>query len=405
MKRHVPIQLSLPAVGVPAVLGALVLGALVLGACRPDTGAAPTTTSTTTAAPETSTTTTEATTTTTAAPEPVLTDVKLGFNNAEQGVLAPDGTPLLVLVSDGAAKVARGDDPDLVTAGESPRIANPAITAGTTRVVVAWSEGAGDDTVVKAAVSETAGASFGPEQLLGRGGGPSLAASGDEVVAVWHTGAEGEPDGDIVMARLPAGAETWSDPDAVDESAAAPLWASVDLRGTTAVVAWRDDRDGVYSVWTRTSPDLGETWGPEVHAVTAVSGDPDVCLDPDGTIWLGYHGRGSIRLTRSTDGGTNYEPTVVVGDGWFAHLSCDTGVVAVAWEETTAPPKAPEAAKSAGWAIYDTDLQPSARGSAGGPDAVAASVVSAGAGGLDLIWVDAPDAALAGTLRRLALAT
>lgn len=371
---------------------------LAIGACR-HTTPSPTTTTTT---PETTTTTAPQTTTT--QPDIELSDVALGFNNAEQGVIAPDGTALIVMTRLDSVEVIRRVEGSVVRAGGSGRVATPAITAGGSRVVVAWAESTeGGGNVIKAAVSETSGQAFGPEQVVGEGGGPSLAASGDEILLVWHTGQEGEPNGDIALARLPAGSGTWQAEDAVDESAAAPLWASIDADGSKVVVTWRDNRTGPYTVWTRTSDDLGASWNAEVQVVEDVSGDPDVCIASDGTVWLGYHGRGDVSLTKSTNGGSSFAPAEKVGDGWFAHLACDSDGVGVAWEETTSPPKAPDAEKAAGWATYDSNLARLSAGSEGAPDAVAATIVPVAGGGLELVWVEPEGGSLSGTLHTMAL--
>ncbi|MCC7077561.1 MAG: hypothetical protein IT198_10585 [Acidimicrobiia bacterium] len=374
---------------------------LALGACR-HTKPSPSTTSSDD--PSTSTPSTTQPGTTTTQPDIELSDVALGFNNAEQGVVAPDGTALLVLKRLDSVEVLRRVDGEVVRAGGSGRISLPAITAGETRVVVAWVEGSdGGGTVVKAAVSEDSGRSFGPEQLVGEGGGPSLTASGDEVLMVWHTGKEGEPNGDIALARLPAGATAWEAEGSVDESAAAPLWASIDAHESTVVVTWRDNRTGPYTVWTRTSNDLGASWNPEVQVLTTHSGDPDVCIDTAGTTWLGYHAQGDVYLARMNAGETAFGEPARVGDGWFAHVSCDTDVVGVAWEETTSPSKAPEAEKAAGWAIYDSDLGRVDGGSEGAPDAAAATIVPVAGGGLELVWIDPDGSPLTGTLKAIPL--
>lgn len=333
-----------------------------------------------------------------------MTGVSLGFNNAEQGVVAPDGTPLLVVMRAGSVEVVRNWGDSTVRAGGAGKVSTAAIVAGETRVAVAWVErSGGGEPVVKAAVSDDSGLSFGPEVTLGAGVGPSLTASGDEILAVWHTGAEGESDGDIMISRLAADATEWVQAGAVDDSQAAPLWASVDARGSTLVVAWRDNRSGPYTVWTRTSNDLGATWGPEVQVTTAASGDPDVCLDGEGTVWLAYHAQGDLELRASGDGGATYSGPTRVGDGWFAHLSCDGDTVAVAWEETTAPAQAPEADKAAGWALYGKDMHLVDRGAEGAPSAVAATVVPAGQGELELVWLEEGATALSGTLHHVAL--
>ena len=83
---------------------ALTVPIVALAACRPDAprGSLPSTSGPPATDTTTPTPTTTSAPTTTEAQGATMTGVSLGFNNAEQGVVAPDGTPLLVVMRAGS---------------------------------------------------------------------------------------------------------------------------------------------------------------------------------------------------------------------------------------------------------------------------------------------------------------
>lgn len=356
----------------------------------PSAGDGPTTTTAAPAAdaaPTTTATAATATTTTRAAArvEAAGTSASLGFNNAEQMVRTADGVLHAVWV-DGDTLVHGAIDPSgAVTTSRVRRagaIILPAIAASGTTLAVAWTEGASDVTV---ATSPDGGASWSSPTPLGGGTGASLAGDDRGFVAVWHDGHE-HASSSIRLARLDAGATGWSDPRRVDTSPAAPVWPSVAVDGDDVWVAWRDDRDGPYTVWLRRSTDRAGTWLAEQQVVAGVSGDPDVCT-AGGSVWAGYHAAGSVEVVRLA-GGSVSTPPVTVGPGWFAHVSCGAdGGVGVAWEQTTGPLD-DDAAKAAAYALVGADGHVTTNGVTQEHDAIAASILLGAGGTADVLWID-----------------
>lgn len=279
--------------------------------------------------------------------------LKLGFNNSEQVVDSGSGTNM-VWVSDGKLSFVSRSKEGVVTSTKtiatSANLMLPAITRSGDLVAIGWVEKSGRSDVVKAVVSTDGGANFGSIATLGNGSGVALATDSGNLVATWHDGSE-ETSAKIWLRSYAQGA--WEEAVRVDQSTAAPLWASVAIYNKNVFVTWRDNRDNdQYSVWLRRSLDLGKTWETEQHIGASISGDPDICFSSDSDVWIAHHGRQTISLLHSKDGGETFGSPQAIGKGVFAHLSCTQEVVAIAWEYTLSGPKATD--KKAGWALLDS---------------------------------------------------
>jgi hypothetical protein len=325
------------------------------------------------------------------------TKLSLGFNNAEQVVEADGDNTYLVWVAANklqlATRNAAGDVVQSVTIATGP-ISLPAIARTGQSVGVAWVERSGEGTLIRAAISHDGGASFPQSVSLGAGAGVSLAASEGKFAAVWHDGEEFQT-AKVMLSVYDGGG--WSSASRVDASNAAPVWAAVAAEGNRLFVAWRDNRAGPYTIWFRRSADWGRTWEPEQQLTTASSGDPDVCVDNGGTVWLAHHGQSQISLLRSLDGGVRFGPPQTAGNGWFAHLSCTEAGVAVGWEATTGPARADN--KQAGWALFNAAGSKIGIGALDGDTAAATVYLDTEGRLLEVLWVRiSAGEPLAGTL-------
>ncbi|MFA4845810.1 MAG: hypothetical protein WC654_04600 [Patescibacteria group bacterium] len=280
----------------------------------------------------------------------VTGSINLGFNNAEQIVYNGEGTNM-IWIADGdlvlstLSKQSEVIETRILASGD---LKLPAIARDGNVLAVGWIEMNERNGKVNVIVSDDGGRTL-QEKELGVGKTVSIAASNDTVVAVWHENS-GVNRSRILFSTWFGG--TWSAPVQVDSSDAAPLWPSIDMSGNDIVVAWRDDREGLYSVWMRRSTDGGLTWQDEQQMTTDLSGDPDVCITSS-AVWFVHHGKGNISIKRSDDGGETFESLENLGRGFFPHISCREDVVAVSWEQTTSGPEATD--KKAGWALVGGD--------------------------------------------------
>lgn len=375
--------------------------ALLLSACDaahllPETsageGVSTETTGTTTAADPTTTTAMATTTTIPAAAGPARIDAagaaaSLGFNNAEQMVRTDNGVLHVVWVDGdaivhGALDAQGGVTTSIVRQGASVSLPAIAVSRGT--LAVAWTEGGSS---VMAATSENGGSAWNTPQAVGTGTGASLVGDDVGFVAVWHNGRERIRSA-VLLSLLDRRGVHWSEPLRVDSSPAAPVWAAVAIDGDHVWVTWRDNRDGPYTIWLRHSATRATSWSAEKGVVTAASGDPDICIG-GGSLWVGYHGRGAVKVAQSKDGGATFPSVTEVGAGWFAHVSCgDDGGVAVAWEQTGSSIYDDEA-KAAAYAFIDTGGEVVGAGVVQGSDGLAISVArQTGSGAADALWID-----------------
>ena len=274
--------------------------------------------------------------------------LSLGFNNADQVVEAIGGGTNLVWVTSEnelqfVTRSKQGQITSTLTLVEAP-VSLPAIARYETLVSVGWVEQTEKTPSIRVSVSNDGGAHFDEAVTLGTGSGLSLAASDGKIVAVWHDDTDPEAS-QILLSEYSDGA--WSSPTRVDQSDAAPLWASVAMEGEDIYVTWRDNRDGTYKVWLRRYTD--GAWQEEQNLNSQNSADPDLCVKGD-YVAVAHQGKGDITLLQSTDGGVTFSSGVTVGQGYFAHLSCSDKATAIAWEYSTGTAKATD--KQAGWALY-----------------------------------------------------
>lgn len=338
----------------------------------------------------------------TTAPEDVAGvagEVKIGFNNSEQVVDAGNGNTLMTWVAGQTLMlVRRGADGAVYqqTPLAEGRITLPTIAKSGATVAVAWAQ----DGEVRAVISHNDGAEFGPITTLGAGSGPSLAADGGSVVAVWHDGSEELGSARIMFRKYADG--SWDEAARVDASTKVALWAAVSLKGEQVFVVWRDNRDGeAFTVWLRRSVDGGISWLDEQQIEPDISADPDICTADGETVWIAHQGKGVITLRRSTDAGATFEEAQTVGNGYFAHLACAEAVVGVAWESTTEAHNSTN--KQVGWAIYTHDLEPVGADTLA-DGVIAASTIYLNGSTAEVLWIKTSTDPLIGILRHLTIA-
>ncbi len=319
----------------------------------------------------------------------------IGFNNAAQVVTSSDGTQHYVFVSGSRTVMhgsahgsAAGVEATAISSGQG-KVSLTAIAASDEILVIGWTEtAAGGQAGVYLSESSDGGATWTPPHLLAAGAsGLSLAASRGTVVAAWFVG--DEAGAEIHFASRDGESEEWSEPIRIDGSGAAPLWPAVEISGEAVWVTWRDNRDGAYHIYLRRSVDRGTTWLSEQELTHTNTGDPTICAGEDGVVWLAHHGRGEITVLRSTDGGATFGEPVVVGNGWFARLSCEAdGDMILGWEQSQGMDPKADVAKQAAYVTGNAD------GTIGhvivlsGTAGTCASVTVRGDGYADAVWVD-----------------
>jgi hypothetical protein len=323
-------------------------------------------------------------------------EVSLGFNNAEQVVEGVIGTTNMAWVTSDdelqfVVRSKRGAVSSALTLAEGPIIL-PALARYGDLVAVGRVEQVGRTQTIIVNVSSDGGVNFSEDATLGTGSGISLAAVDGKIIAVWHDDTDPAAT-QILLSEYSEG--VWSSSTRVDESDATPLWASVTAEGENIYVTWRDNRSGTKNVWLRRY--TGGVWQDEQNVNTASSADPDICVKGN-YVAIAHQGGGDITLLQSTDGGVTFASGLVVGQGFFAHLSCTDKVTAVAWEYSTSSAKATD--KQPGWAIYSNSGTLIGSGLFDDVGVGATTVHLSPTSSLaEFLWIQTGDEPLLGTLR------
>lgn len=194
-----------------------------------------------------------------------------------------------------------------------------------------------------------------PAGALGRAAAAPFAVLGSDgaFLVVWEHHGEGEPDV-MVCRREPGPRGEWGEPLRLDTD---PPGSARSLEPRLAVgprgrviAAWQDARGGRTHIRANRSTDGGVTWLAADVAVSAESPGPatlpSVAFDSAGAAWVawedGRDGARDIRLARSPDGGTTWEPDLRVDSdppgtaaSWHPQIVAlpDTTLLVVWWDE------------------------------------------------------------------------
>jgi len=173
---------------------------------------------------------------------------------------------------------------------------------------------------------------------------PSLAASGNDVHAVWgNNWVNGSSMYYGVIYRGSTnGGTTWGTELRLADSTDRPPYPSVAASGSAVHIAWKDHRDGNDEIYFRRSTDRGMTWMPETRLTndTAESFIPSVAVSGS-TVYVVWHdertGNADIFFCRSSDGGATWGPnTDLVNDATAAYLpsvAASGSNVHIAWDD------------------------------------------------------------------------
>jgi len=170
-----------------------------------------------------------------------------------------------------------------------------------------------------------------PKLALRMRRGPRVTATDQSVLvtAISHA------DGNIHSWSSTDTGRTWSEGaplNTVGKSAREGLQALAgDGRGSVAAV-WLDLRSGGMELWSRTSPDAGVTWNPEVRVYASPDGHiceccvPSVAFGPGGaiaTMWRNWlAGSRDLWTALSTDGGRTFSSARKLGEGSWKLPGC-----------------------------------------------------------------------------------
>jgi hypothetical protein len=172
--------------------------------------------------------------------------------------------------------------------------------------------------------------------------GPSIAASGMNVYALWQQSSP-EKGSDVVVAKQGRMGEGFTPPVSVldkkkdDHSFNGFSAMTLGTKGEIYVV-WLDGRDqappqGTFSLYLAKSTDQGKSFGKNIRIATAACPccRPSIAVDDNGTVFVAWRKvfDGDVRdivVASSRDGGNTFsEPVKAADDHWVLHACPDSG--------------------------------------------------------------------------------
>lgn len=223
----------------------------------------------------------------------------------------------------------RVDDTGLATTPQvSPTLA---LDGGTLHA--AWADQrSGSLTRIYYASSANGGSSWSANALVHNPGAgindrePALVAAGGSLVLAWVRAPTSTSQSVQIFASRRSGG-VWGAPVQVSTiSGRTPIrsrdnLALVALPGGGVLAAWKDNRFVANQptsnrIWVARYDPNSDTWGDNLLASdTASAARPGLAVAADGTIHLVWTASGAIRISRSTDNGQSWTPSVRVDDG------------------------------------------------------------------------------------------
>lgn len=173
---------------------------------------------------------------------------------------------------------------------------------------------------------------------------PSIAASGNTVVAVWDDYRFNNAE--IMYKRSTDGGNTWEGETRLTNNDFASIFPSVACQGQNVYVAWHDTRDANYEIYFKNSTDGGTTWSADTRLTNAAGVSDDACISVSGSSvhvsWKDSRdGNVEIYYKRSTNGGTTWGSdlrlSTTSGQSWYASIAAFGDNVHVVFNDYTGP--------------------------------------------------------------------
>ncbi len=192
--------------------------------------------------------------------------------------------------------------------------------------------------------STNGGADWEPDQRLTSyprmTGPPSIAATGSYVHIVWYD--LGTGNAEIFYKRSTDNGLTWESEMRLTNDPAPSYMPSIGVSGSNVHVVWYDQRDGNYEVYYKRSTDNGVNWTPDTRLTIepAESNRPSIAVSGQNLhiVWYDQRdGNYEIYYKNSTDNGTTFgEDTRLTTDpsaSFFCSVAVGASTVHVVWTD------------------------------------------------------------------------
>lgn len=160
----------------------------------------------------------------------------------------------------------------------------------------------------------------------------SVASSGSNVYVAWESASGSPPD--VYFKRSTDGGATFGDVVNVSANAGWSQYPIVAAEGSNVYVLWLDDMAGNLECFFRRSTDFGASFGPIINlsaSATNACGTPSISLT-GGAIYVAW-GEVVKRVRRSTDGGAMFEAAYAIAAPAGSQVVFSGGNAYAAWYE------------------------------------------------------------------------
>jgi len=221
---------------------------------------------------------------------------------------------------------------------------NPSIAINGSDLCVVWEDERQGNSEIYCKNSVDAGVNWGPDTRLTNNPAdswnPSVSVSGSVVHAIWYDYRDGN--WEIYYKRSANKGVSWDADVRMTNNTHVSRYPCIAASGQDVHAVWHDDRDGNYETYYKHSSDGGLTWGTDTRLTNAteISMYPSITVSGSvaHVVWFDMRdGNYEIYYTRSTDGGINWDAdTRITNDlafSFYPSVAVSGNTVHVVWQD------------------------------------------------------------------------
>ena len=220
----------------------------------------------------------------------------------------------------------------------------PAITVSGNKVMVSWTDNRDGNYEIYFKKSEDNGNSWSSDVRLTNNSSlsdyPSIDASGNNVVIAWQDNRDGNYE--VYSKRSVDGGNNWDADQRLSSNSSFSEYPSVTISGAKVNIAWEDNRDGNREIYNKYSTDGGVSWSGENRLTNNSSQSTSASVTSEGDFvdltWSDQRdGNWEIYYKYSFDGGINFGPdqrlTNASGNSWYPSISTNDAFIHICWQD------------------------------------------------------------------------
>jgi hypothetical protein len=207
--------------------------------------------------------------------------------------------------------------PDGMLTSNSSGAYNPSVKVSGPDVHVVWMDYRDGNSEIYYKSSSNGGFSWGPDIRLSNGSGvsenPRITVTGAVIHVAWHDHRNGNYE--IYYKASGDGGVTWSPDARLTNNSGASQSPAISVSGPDVHLVWKDNRDGNFEIYYKSSSNGGFSWGPDIRLTVnnAESQSPSISTTGDilHVTWQDTRdGNFEIYYKASGDRGVNWSPDV-----------------------------------------------------------------------------------------------